>query len=75
MEHIDYDTVAEFYDLYAAATYDHEFILARVSSATRVLELMSGTGRLSIPLVRAGAVLTCVDLSRGMLDVLQRKLE
>jgi len=39
-----------------------------------VLELMSGTGRLSIPLARAGAVLTCVDISEGMLSVLERKL-
>ncbi len=27
MDYIDYDPVAEIYDLYAAATYDHEFFL------------------------------------------------
>lgn len=58
MEHFDCDTVTERCDLYAAATYDHEFFLARVASAPRVLELMSCMGRLSIPLIRAGAVLT-----------------
>jgi SAM-dependent methyltransferase len=35
---------------------------------------MAGTGRLSIPLVEAGASLTCVDASRKMLEVLERKL-
>ena len=40
-----------------------------------MLELTSGTGRLSIPLVQAGAELTCVDISRRMLDVLERKFK
>ena len=39
-----------------------------------VLELMAGTGRLSLPLIEAGATLTCVDSSAGMLEVLSRKL-
>lgn len=75
MDAIDYDAVAEVYDLYTAVSYDHDFFLSRVSPGTRVLELMSGTGRLSVPLARAGAVLTCVDISQGMLSVLERKLE
>jgi SAM-dependent methyltransferase len=72
---IDYDAVAELYDLYAAATYDYDFFLSRISPGMRVLELTSGTGRLSIPLAKAGAVITCVDISQGMLSVLERKLE
>ena len=40
-----------------------------------MLELTSGTGRLSIPLIKAGAILTCVDISQGMLNILKRKLE
>lgn len=63
MDHIDYDAVAEVYDIYAAATYDVDFFLSRVAPGARVLELTSGTGRLSIPLVKAGAILTCVDIS------------
>lgn len=39
-----------------------------------MLELTAGTGRLSVPLIEAGARLTCVDLSPRMLDVLRRKL-
>jgi len=40
-----------------------------------VLELMCGTGRLSIPLLRDGVQLCCVDYSAEMLDVFRRKLE
>jgi ubiquinone/menaquinone biosynthesis C-methylase UbiE len=75
MDHIDYDPVAEIYDLYAAATYDYDFFLSRVTPHMPVLELTSGTGRLSIPLAKAGVVLTCVDISQGMLKVLERKLQ
>lgn len=76
MKQNDYDAVAELYDLYAAADYDFTFFLSEISKVDGpVLELMAGTGRLSIPLVEAGAKLTCVDGSEGMLGVLRRKLE
>lgn len=75
MDYIDYNSVAEIYDIYAAATYDHDFFLSRVMAETRVLELTSGTGRLSIPLIKAGAILTCVDISQGMINILERKLK
>ena len=75
MDYIDYDPVANIYDIYVAATYDHDFFLSRITAGSTVLELTSGTGRLSIPLVKAGVVLTCVDISQGMLDVLERKLQ
>ncbi len=75
MDYIDYDVVAEVYDLYAAATYDYKFFLDRIAPGMQVLELTSGTGRLSIPLVKAGAVLTCVDISENMIKILKRKLE
>ncbi len=73
---IDYDRVAEIYDLYVTADCDIPFFLQETANvAGRVLELTSGTGRLSLPLIRAGVQLTCVDGSRGMLDVLSRKLK
>jgi ubiquinone/menaquinone biosynthesis C-methylase UbiE len=76
MEYINYDSVAELYDLYAGTDYDYEFFLSEIKNRdTRVLELTSGTGRLSIPLIEAGANLTCVDISRGMLDILSEKLQ
>ncbi len=75
MQPIDYDSVAEIYDLYVTADYDVPFFLSEVRSVEGpILELMAGTGRLSLPLIEAGAALTCVDSSQGMLDVLERKL-
>ena len=75
MDIIDYDSVAELYDVYADTDYDFEFFTAEINKpGLKVLELTSGTGRLSIPLVQAGAELTCVDASQAMLDELTRKL-
>ena len=73
---IDYDSVAEIYDLYVTADYDIPFFLSETANVEGpVLELTAGTGRLSLPLIRAGVRLTCVDGSQGMLDVLSRKLK
>lgn len=73
---IDYDSVAEIYDLYVTADYDIPFFLQETANvAGRVLELTAGTGRLSLPLIQAGVQMTCVDGSQGMLDVLSRKLK
>lgn len=71
----DYDSIAEIYDLYAKADYDIPFFVSEARKVKGpVLELMAGTGRVSVPLLEAGATLTCVDGSQGMLDVLSRKL-
>jgi len=71
----DYDTIAEIYDLYVKTDYDVAFFLAEAAKTEGpVLELTSGTGRLSLPLIEAGVRLTCVDSSQKMLDVLSRKL-
>lgn len=75
-QQIDYDRIAEIYDLYVTADYDVPFFLeetAKVQGA--VLELTSGTGRLSLPLIETGVQLTCVDGSQGMLDILSSKLQ
>lgn len=73
---IDYDSIAELYDLYVQTDYDVPFFLSEVRRVSGpVIELTCGTGRLSIPLVEAGARLTCVDLACGMLAVLERKLK
>ncbi|MBZ5588721.1 MAG: class I SAM-dependent methyltransferase [Acidobacteriia bacterium] len=75
MRQINYDSVAEFYDIYALADYDVQFFVSEIRKVKGpVLELMAGTGRMSIPLLEAGAKLTCVDGARGMLDVLARKI-
>ena len=73
---IDYDSVAEIYDLYVTADYDIPFFLQETANVSgRVLELTAGTGRLTVPLVQAGVQMTCLDASQGMLDVLSRKLK
>lgn len=72
---IDYDSVAEIYDLYVGADYDIPFFLKEAANVEGpVVELTAGTGRLSVALIQAGVQLTCVDCSQGMLDVLSRKL-
>jgi SAM-dependent methyltransferase len=72
----DYGVVADLYDTYVPATFDIPFLLNEAKkSSGEVLELMSGTGRVSIPLLRAGVRLTCVDLSAEMNAVLRAKLE
>ena len=73
---IDYDSIAEIYDLYVTVDDDVPFFLREAANVSGpVLELTAGTGRLSLPLIEAGVQLTCVDSSRGMLDVLARKLK
>jgi SAM-dependent methyltransferase len=78
---IDYDRVADVYDLYVTSDLDIGFYLEEATKTRgKVLELMCGTGRVSIPLLEAGVDLTCVDASAGMLARLEeglraRKLE
>lgn len=70
MQSIDYDSIAEIYDLYVTADYDVPFFVSEVAGVKGpILELMAGTGRLSLPLVEAGARLTCIDSSQGTLVV------
>ncbi|HVR98229.1 MAG TPA: class I SAM-dependent methyltransferase [Thermoanaerobaculia bacterium] len=74
-KNIDFGTVADLYDLYVAWGVDVPFFQDLCAGTEgEVLELMCGTGRLSLPLLRAGVRLCCVDYSREMLDVLRRKL-
>ena len=72
---MDYDRVAHLYDAYVQTELDVPFFLeeARKTSGP-VLELMCGTGRVSMPLLDAGTDLTCVDSSAEMLNVFRGKL-
>ena len=74
MPAMDYSRVAQFYDAYVRTDFDVSFFLEEAKEASQVLELMSGTGRLSVPLIEAGMSLTCVDNSPDMLAFLQKKL-
>ena len=75
MPALDYSRIAAVYDDFCDSDRDLEFfrsLLARRSG--RVLELMAGTGRMSVPLLEAGIEPTCLDSSIAMLAVLRRKL-
>ena len=68
--------VAGLYDTYVNTTFDVPFFLNEAKGVSgEVLELMAGTGRVSIPLIKAGVRLTCVDRSSAMLTILEEKLE
>ena len=72
---IDYSRLAEIYDIYVRSTQDIPFFLRETKKTDgSVLELMAGTGRLSLPLLAAGVDLTCVDRSPEMLVILRKKL-
>lgn len=75
MEVIDYTSIAAMYDAYVTVTADVPFFIAETKKTQgEVLELTSGTGRISLPLLEAGVRLTCVDYSPGMVDVLSKKI-
>ena len=74
MPAMDYAQVAELYDVYVRTEIDVPFFSAEAQGCRSVLELTSGTGRLSVPLLEAGVPLTCLDSSAEMLAVLRRKL-
>ncbi|HVP14380.1 MAG TPA: class I SAM-dependent methyltransferase, partial [Terriglobales bacterium] len=65
----------ELYDAaYAWAKDDIEFYVAQARAAGGpVLEVGCGTGRVYLPMLRAGADVDGFDLSRGMLEQLRRK--
>ncbi len=73
----EYDAYSVYYDLvYGSNQEDVPFYLD-VAKATGgpVCELACGTGRVLLPLARAGYQVTGIDLSQAMLDKFQTKLD
>lgn len=71
---INFNLVADIYDIYVNSELDVEFFINECSKASgEVMELMCGTGRVSIPLLEKGIRLTCVDYMAKMLEVLKNK--
>lgn len=65
----------DLYDACLTFREDVPFFLEETRGAKGpVLELMCGTGRVSIPLLETRVPLTCADTSEEMLDVLRDKL-
>jgi SAM-dependent methyltransferase len=75
MDFNNYDAIAGLYDIYVATDFDIPFFVnAARAIHGEVLELMSGTGRISLPLLEASVHLTCLDLSAEMNAILREKL-
>ena len=70
-----YDIEAPFYDIMYDWTADIQFYIEFSSKIDGpVLECACGTGRLAIPLARAGADVTGLDQSKEMLNVFRARL-
>jgi SAM-dependent methyltransferase len=70
-----YDRIADLYDHYVTVDYDIGFWLSEAAGVDDVLEVTAGTGRVSLPLARAGIRVTAVDISFGLLTQLRGKAE
>ena len=69
---MNYDSLAALYQLQYANYRDDIAFYSRLAerfNATRILELGSGSGRVSIPLARRGLEVTGLELSPKMLEV------
>ena len=71
----DYDSWAELYDeVYSYVDYDIAFYLQKYKElGGKVLEIGCGTGRVTIPMMEAGADITAIDYSQKMLEQLESK--
>jgi SAM-dependent methyltransferase len=70
-----YDRIADLYDHYVTVDYDFDFWHEECIPAGEVLEVTAGTGRVTLPLLRAGLRVTAVDISFGLLKKLREKAE
>jgi SAM-dependent methyltransferase len=72
-----YDEIAEIYDPWSrSVTEDVDFYVERaLASGGPVVELAVGTGRIAIPIARAGVRVIGVDSSPAMLTVARRAAE
>lgn len=75
MPAFDYARAADLYDAVVRYDGDLGFFVgtaqAHAEAGGPILELMAGTGRVSLPLLEAGLDVTCVELFPAMLAVLQ----
>lgn len=69
------DWYPEYYDSRETQTYDYELFLELLGTPKRVLEICCGTGRILLPLARAGHEMHGIDISRHMLARLMKKAQ
>lgn len=71
----DFYDAPELYDRFASGVPgDEAWFAAHAKRAGKVLELASGTGRVTIPMARGGAKVTGLELSQTMLEAAAAKL-
>lgn len=77
----NYDRAAWFYEKSAKIYSTNQiraskrYQLKHIEPGQKVLYLGAGAGEDAVMAARHGAVVTCIDISQGMLDRVQRKLE
>jgi ubiquinone/menaquinone biosynthesis C-methylase UbiE len=71
-----YTRIADLYDTFVQTDVDIPFFLDEARAVGgELLELMAGTGRVTVPLVEAGVRVTCLDNAPEMLTILEKKLK
>ena len=75
-EHTEWDQIAPYYDaLFADRTVDVQFWVALAKRfGSPILELASGTGRLTIPIARERITVTGLDISRPMIAMARKNI-
>jgi SAM-dependent methyltransferase len=68
----NYAAIADLYDVYVNTQFDIPYWLDLASGS--ILDLMCGTGRVTLPLIDAGHDVTAIDNSPELLDILRQKL-
>ncbi len=68
-------TYENIYDFLHETVNDLSFYLEELEDAGSILELGCGTGRIMVPLLKAGRNVSGLDVSRDMLSILEKKLE
>jgi SAM-dependent methyltransferase len=72
---MNYDPIAIWYDSFVHTRRDLAFFVNEAKKAKGdVLDLMCGTGRVAIPLLKVKIRLTCLDISPRMLWIFRQKL-
>ncbi|MCK5128940.1 MAG: class I SAM-dependent methyltransferase [Clostridiales bacterium] len=69
------DWYPEYYDSIETQTYDYELMLELLGTPKKVLEICCGTGRVLLPLAKAGHETHGIDTSCHMLSRLMKKAE
>ena len=73
---VNYSYFADLYDDFVIWDEDKRFFIQECASLDGpLLELMCGTGRLTVPLTRSGVNVTAVDINSDMLAILRTKVK